>query len=42
LDKAKQSTNGKDIRIQGGTNTIQQFLKARLVDEFFVHIAPVF
>lgn len=42
LNRAKQSANGKDIRIQGGANTIQQFLNAGLVDEFFIHIAPVF
>jgi dihydrofolate reductase len=42
LNKAKVSAKGKDIRIQGGANTIQQFLNAGLVDEFFIHIAPVF
>ncbi len=42
LEKAKLSAKGKDIRIQGGANTIQQFLNAGLVDEFFIHIAPVF
>lgn len=42
LEKARQSANGKDIRIQGGAETIQQFLNAGLVDEFFIHIAPVF
>ena len=42
LEKAKQSAKGKDIRIQGGANTIQQFLNAGLVDEFLIHIAPVF
>lgn len=42
LEKARHSANGKDIRIQGGANTIQQFLNAGLVDEFFIHIAPVF
>ena len=42
LEKAMQSARGKDIRIQGGANTIQQFLNAGLVDEFFIHIAPVF
>ena len=42
LEKARHSAKGKDIRIQGGANTIQQFLNARLVDEFFLHIAPVF
>jgi dihydrofolate reductase len=42
LKKARQSAKEKDIRIQGGANTIQQFLNAGLVDEFFIHIAPVF
>lgn len=42
LEKAKHSAKGKDIRIQGGANTIQQFLNAGLVDEFFIHVAPVF
>jgi dihydrofolate reductase len=42
LEKARISAKGKDIRIQGGANIIQQFLNAGLVDEFFVHISPVF
>jgi len=42
LQKAKKAAKGKDIRIQGGANTIQQFLNAGLIDEFFIHIAPVF
>lgn len=42
LSKAKLSAKGKDIRIQGGANTIQQYLNAGLIDEFFIHIAPVF
>lgn len=42
LEKARQSAKGKDIRIQGGANTIQQFLNAGLIDEFFIHLAPVF
>ena len=42
LEKARKSANGKVIRIQGGANIIQQFLNAGLVDEFFIHIAPVF
>lgn len=40
LEKAKKSAKGKDIRIQGGANAIQQFLNAGLVDEFTIHIAP--
>lgn len=42
LKKARESAKGKDIRVQGGANTIQQFLNAGLIDEFFIHIAPVF
>ena len=42
LEKARQSAKGKDIRIQGGANTIQQFLNAGLIDECFIHIAPIF
>lgn len=42
LEKANRSAKGKDIRIQGGANTIQQFLNAGLVDEFLIHIAPAF
>lgn len=42
LEKARRSAKGKDIRIQGGADTIQQYLNAGLVDECFIHIAPVF
>jgi dihydrofolate reductase len=42
LEKARHSAKGKDIRIQGGAKTIQQFLNTGLVDEFLIHIAPVF
>lgn len=42
LEKARQSAKGRDIRIQGGADTIQQFLNAGLVDEFLIHIAPIF
>lgn len=41
FEQAKQSANGKNIRIQGGANTIQQYLNAGLIDEGIVHIAPI-
>jgi dihydrofolate reductase len=41
LEKARAAANGKDVRIQGGARTIQQFLNGGLVNEFTVHIAPV-
>ena len=42
LEKAKRSAKGMDIRIQGGADTIQQYLNAGLIDECFIHIAPLF
>lgn len=42
LEKAKRAADGKDVRIQGGANCIQQYLNAGLIDEFIVSIAPVF
>jgi dihydrofolate reductase len=41
LEQAKAAARGKDVRISGGAQTIHQFLKAGLVDEFTLHIAPV-
>ena len=41
LEKARAAANGKDIRIGGGASTIQQYLRAGLVDEMHVAIAPI-
>ena len=41
FEKAKHSAKGKDIRIQGGANTIHQYLNAGLIDECCTHISPV-
>jgi dihydrofolate reductase len=41
LDRARQTTNGKDVRIGGGVNVIQQYLRAGLIDEMHIAIAPV-
>lgn len=41
MKKAKKSANEKDVRIQGGAETIQQFLNAGLEDEGFVHYSPI-
>lgn len=32
---------GKDVRIGGGANTIQQYLRERLIDELHIAISPV-
>ena len=41
LDRAKKSANGKDVRIGGGAATIREYLKAGLVDEMHISLAPV-
>jgi dihydrofolate reductase len=41
LDKARDVANGKDVRIGGGSNTIRQYLRAGLIDEMHLAIAPV-
>lgn len=42
LQKAKESAKGKDVQISGGVNTIQQYLRARLIDELHIAISPIF
>lgn len=41
LDRAREAANGKDVRIGGGAHTIQQFLRAGLIDELHLAVAPV-
>ena len=41
LEKAKQSAGKKEVRISGGANVIQQYINAGLVDELYLHIAPI-
>jgi len=41
LEQAKTAARGKEVRISGGAQTIRQYLKAGLVDEFTLHVAPV-
>lgn len=41
LEKALDSANGKDVRIGGGINVIQQYLNAKLIDEMHIAISPV-
>jgi dihydrofolate reductase len=37
---ATAAANGKDIRIGGGVATIQEFLRAKLIDHFHLAISP--
>ena len=41
LDRAREAAQGKDVRIGGGPGTIGQFLRAGLVDELHIAIAPI-
>ena len=41
LDRAREAAGGLDVRIGGGPNTIQQYLREGLIDELHVAIAPV-
>ncbi len=41
LERAFDAAKGKDVRLGGGAATIQQYLKARLIDEMHLAIAPV-
>lgn len=42
LRQAREAAGGRDVRIAGGVHTIQQYLRAGLVDEFHLAVAPVF
>lgn len=41
LELAREAAKGKDVRIGGGPNTIQQYLNAGLIDELHYVISPV-
>jgi dihydrofolate reductase len=41
LERAFEAANGNDVRIGGGAATIQQYLRAGLVDEMHLAIVPI-
>ena len=41
LDRARDEANEMDVRIGGGPNTIQLYLRTGLIDELHVAISPV-
>ncbi len=41
LDQARAAAGDNDVMIAGGANVVQQSLRAGLIDEFQIHIAPV-
>ena len=41
LERALEAAKGKDVRVGGGVNVIQQYLRQSLIDEMHVAISPV-
>jgi dihydrofolate reductase len=41
LDQARQAAGAQDVSLAGGANVAQQYLKAGLVDEMEINLAPV-
>ncbi|MGH7668802.1 MAG: dihydrofolate reductase family protein [Gemmatimonadaceae bacterium] len=41
LDRAMAAANGLDVRLGGGVSTVRQYLRARLIDDIHVAVAPV-
>jgi dihydrofolate reductase len=42
LALAADAAGGRDVSLGGGAHTVQQYLRARLVDELEVHVVPRF
>lgn len=40
LRRARAAAGGKDVRIGGGVNTIQQYLRLSLIDELHIAVSP--
>ena len=41
LEQARTAAGDRDVSIAGGASTVQQYLRAGLLDELYLHIAPV-
>jgi dihydrofolate reductase len=41
LARAREAAQGRDVRVGGGVNVIQQYLRQRLIDEMHLAISPV-
>jgi dihydrofolate reductase len=41
LERAKDAAKGRDVRIGGGVATVQQYLRARLIDELHLAFRPI-
>jgi dihydrofolate reductase len=41
LERAFEAANGADVRLGGGAATVQEYLRARLIDQMHIVIVPV-
>jgi dihydrofolate reductase len=41
FEQAQRVAGGKDVLLGGGASVIQQYLAAGLIDEFWLHVAPI-
>jgi dihydrofolate reductase len=41
LEQARAAAGDNDVAVAGGANTIQQFIKAGLLDELQIHLVPI-
>jgi dihydrofolate reductase len=41
LRQAKAAAGGKDVRIGGGANVVNQYLAAGLIDDLELHVVPI-
>lgn len=41
LKQAKTAAGDQNVWVGGGANTVQQYLKARLLDELHLHVVPI-
>ena len=42
LEQARAAAGDKDVQVAGGASVVQQYVNAGLLDEFQVHVVPVF
>jgi dihydrofolate reductase len=42
LEQARKAADDRNVSLAGGASVAQQYLKAGLVDEMQIHVAPVF
>jgi dihydrofolate reductase len=41
LELAREAANGRDVRLWGGAQAIQQYMAAGLLDELELHVGPM-